>query len=83
MQKIATNRVTSISKFKTNPAQLLREANGEAFAVLTNNEATFYVLSPKRYEELLEIEWEEKNRKELLARSSERHLATKVSLDDL
>ena len=83
MQNIATKRVTSISKFKTNPAQQLREANGESFAVLTNNEASFYVVSPARFEELLEIEWEKKNRDELLTRSAERHLAQKVSLDDL
>ena len=82
MQKILTTSTTSVSKFKNNPAESLRQAAGKPFAVLNNNEPSFYVLSPELYEEVMEIFWEQKKRDELLTASAERHLAVKVNLQD-
>jgi antitoxin StbD len=82
VNKVLTKQATSISKFKANPNQSIRQAGGEAFAVLTNNEAAFYVLPPAIFEELLELLWEKENQEELLTRSKEKSKAIRVSLQD-
>jgi antitoxin StbD len=51
-------KATSISDFKQNPNREVKLAGDEPFAVLTNNKPSFYVLSPKLYDELLEKLWE-------------------------
>ena len=83
MERILTEMTTTISKFKENPAQMVREAKGEPFAVLTNNKASFYVLSPEYYDRLLELLWDHENAAELLKRSAERNKAVKVKIEDL
>jgi antitoxin StbD len=83
MKQVLTKNTTSVSKFKNNPAESLRSAAGQPFAVLTNNEPSFYVVPPEVYEEVMEIYWQHVNRDELLTRSAEKALAVKVSLQDL
>ncbi|WP_296633047.1 hypothetical protein [Rhodoluna sp.] len=83
MQEVLTKTTTSVSKFKNNPAESLRQAAGKPFAVLNNNEPSFYVLPPELFEEVMEIYWEHKMREELLTASSQRNLAIKVNLQDL
>ena len=58
MDEILTKMSTSISAFKQNPNREVRLAGDEPFAVLTNNRPSFYVLSPKAYDDLLEKFWE-------------------------
>ena len=58
MDQILTMKATSISDFKQNPNREVKLAGDEPFAVLTNNKPSFYVLSPKLYDELLEKHWE-------------------------
>ena len=58
MDEILTKKSTSISEFKANPNREVKLAGDEPFAVLTNNRPTFYVLSPKAYDDLLEKIWE-------------------------
>lgn len=58
MDEILTKKSTSISDFKANPNREVKLAGDEPFAVLTNNRPTFYVLSPKAYDDLLERIWE-------------------------
>ena len=58
MDQILTMKATSISDFKQNPNREVKLAGDEPFAVLTNNKPSFYVLSPKLYDELLEKLWE-------------------------
>ena len=83
MRQILTNRVISISKFKANPSESLRQSLGESFAVLTNNEPSFYVVSPDVYEQLIEAQWEINNREQLLDRSARRQQSVKVALEDI
>lgn len=58
MDAILTRLSTSITEFKRNPNEAVAQAHGEAFAVLTNNRPSFYVLTPQQYESLLEAQWE-------------------------
>jgi antitoxin StbD len=83
MQKIMTEIVTSISEFKKNPNEEVRRAGKKAFAVLTNNKPSFYVLSPALYDELMERIWELEMAESLSQRLSERSEAVKVNIKDL
>jgi antitoxin StbD len=83
MQEVLTKTTTSVSKFKNNPAESLRQAAGKPFAALNNNEPSFYVLPPELFEEVMEIYWEHKMHDELLTASAQRNLAVKVNLQDL
>lgn|GEM_PF-588681 len=58
MDHILTELTTTISAFKQNPHEAMKKAKKKPFAVLTNNKATFYVLSPEYFDELLEKLWE-------------------------
>jgi PHD/YefM family antitoxin component YafN of YafNO toxin-antitoxin module len=58
MDEILTKQTTSITTFKANPNREVKLAGDEPFAVLTNNRPSFYVLSPKAYDDLLERMWE-------------------------
>lgn len=83
MEKVLTEMTTTISNFKENPAKVVREANGEPFAVLSNNKASFYVLSPEFYDYLLELAWERQIAPEVLRRTADRSKAIRVKLEDL
>jgi antitoxin StbD len=83
MEKVLTEMTTTISNFKENPAKVVREANGEPFAVLSNNKASFYVLSPEFYDYLLELAWERQIAPEVMRRSADRSKAIRVKLEDL
>lgn len=58
MDEILTKKTTSITAFKANPNREVKLAGDEPFAVLTNNRPSFYVLSPKAYDDLLERMWD-------------------------
>ena len=58
MDHILTELTTTISAFKQNPHEAMKKAKKKPFAVLTNNKATFYVLSPEYFDELIEKLWE-------------------------
>lgn len=53
MDAIFTELTTTISEFKKNPNEVVKEAKHKPFAVLTNNKASFYVMSPEYYDALL------------------------------
>ena len=58
MNKVLTEKTTTISEFKKNPNQEVDAAGDVPFAVLTNNKPSFYVLSPKTFEAISELLWE-------------------------
>lgn len=58
MEEILTKKSTSLSAFKANPNKEVRSAGDQPFCVLTNNRPSFYVLSPKAFDDLLEYIWE-------------------------
>jgi antitoxin StbD len=82
MDQILTMKATSISDFKQNPNREVKLAGDEPFAVLTNNKPSFYVLSPKLYDELLEKLWELEVTPTILARL-QNSKPLKVNIKDL
>lgn len=83
MDRILTDITTTVSEFKKNPNLEVEKANGEPFAVLTNNKASFYVLSPETYDALFEYIYDLEITPVLKERLSDKHRAVKVTLKDL
>ncbi len=54
MEEIMTRKTTSISEFKANPNREVALAGDEPFCVLTNNRPSFYVMSAKAWDHLME-----------------------------
>ena len=59
MEKVHTNLTVSITEFKKNPNDVLEQAAGQPFVVLTNNKPSFYVITPEVFEALGEEAIEE------------------------
>ena len=55
MDKVLTVDTTTVTHFKANPNQVVTEAEGRPFAVLSNNRPTFYVVPPELYAQWQEI----------------------------
>ena len=83
MDTVLTKGTISISEFKKNPNEVVKLAKNVPFAVMTNNKPSFYVLSPKHYDALLEKIWELEITPKILERTSEIDDAVPVSLDEL
>ena len=45
----------SVTDLKRDPMGTVRESNGDPMVILNRNEPAFYILSPERYEELLDL----------------------------
>lgn len=83
MEVILTDMTISISEFKANPNQAVKNANGMPFCVLTNNAPAFYVIDPERWERLQDL-LEDAALAPLIAKAmKKRKSAVKVSLKDL
>ncbi len=54
MDSIYADLCISMSKFKKNPAQVLRTAGEKPVAVLSHNRPAFYMVSPMLFEALVE-----------------------------
>lgn len=54
MQAILADYSVSMSEFKKNPAQVLREAGAKPVAVLNHNRPAFYMVTPEVFEAMLE-----------------------------
>lgn len=52
IQPVLANAAVSISDFKKSPNSILKEANGQPVAVLTNGKITGYYVSPEIWEAL-------------------------------
>jgi antitoxin StbD len=73
----------SISEFKANPNQAVKDAKGMPFCVLTNNSPAFYVVDPERWERLQDL-LEDAALAPVVAKAmKKRNSAIKVSLKDL
>ncbi len=83
METILSSLSVSMTEFKKNPNEALRESGGQAVAVLSHNKPAFYMVPPNRYEAMLE----ELNDLRLLGvvkeRIKQKSRAIEVSLDDL
>lgn len=54
MDTIYADNSISMSEFKKNPAQVLRNAGEKPVAVLNHNRPAFYMITPKLFEALVE-----------------------------
>jgi len=54
METILSDLSVSMTEFKKNPNEALRESGGQAVAVLSHNKPAFYMVPPDRYEAMLE-----------------------------
>ena len=83
VDEILTKRTMTISEFKKNPNEVVKNADNAPFAVMTNNKATFYVLSPEYYDALLEHVWELEITPEILKRQASKEPHVRVTVDEL
>ncbi len=83
MEEIFTKLATTISEFKKNPNAAVKKAKNKPFAVLTNNKASFYVMSPEYYDALLEKIWELEMTPELKKRMASKEPTIRVTLEEL
>ena len=54
MDAIYADYSISMSEFKRNPAQVLRDAGEKPVAVLNHNRPAFYMITPKLFEALVD-----------------------------
>ena len=54
MKTILSDLSVSMTEFKKNPNEALRESGGRTVAVLSHNKPVFYMVPPERYEAMLE-----------------------------
>lgn len=87
IKKVLTKMTTSITDFKKNPNEIVAQAGGQPFAVLTNNRPSFYVVPPEVYErvaeQIEEAAWEIAITPEILERMKQKDAFIRVNLDDL
>lgn len=79
MDSILADYSISISEFKKNPAEIIRNAGEKPVAILSHNRPAFYMVSPKMFEAMLD----EISNKELIEKVRSRldKLDTAVEVD--
>jgi antitoxin StbD len=83
MDTIYADYSISMSEFKKNPAQVLREAGEQPVAVLNHNRPAFYMVAPRLFEALVE-ELIDKDLTELARkRLRERDSAIELDVDQI
>ncbi len=83
MDEVLTKATISISEFKKNPNEFVAKAGNQAFAVLTNNKPSFYVVPPELFDEIAEILWDQQMKPLLDERLANYKNAIPVSIEEL
>ncbi len=83
MEQILAKHTASISELKASPSKLLNEANGDAIAILNHNTPSAYLISAKKYSDLLDIVDDYLLLKETEHRLDDGSDAIAVDIDDL
>lgn len=83
MDTVLTKVTTSISEFKKNPNESVAKAGNQAFAVLTNNKPSFYVVPPELFDEIAEILWEREIMPVILERMNDGSKAIRLKIEDI
>ena len=81
METLYADVTISMSEFKKNPAEVLREAKNRPVAVLNHNKAAFYMLEPALFKAMLEELSDQQLSRTVLERMSERAQAIEVDID--
>ncbi len=83
METILSDLSVSMTEFKKNPNEALRESGGQAVAVLSHNKPAFYMVPPARYEAMLEQLDDLQLVRLAKERLKQKGRAVEVTLDDL
>lgn len=83
METILFDLSVSMTEFKKNPNEVLRESGGRTVAVLSHNKPAFYMVPPERYEAMLEAIDDLHLLRVAKERLKQKDRANKVTLDDL
>lgn len=83
MEAILSDLSVSMTEFKKNPNEALRDSGGQAVAVLSHNKPAFYMVPPARYEAMLEAIDDQRLVHVVKERLKQKGRAIEVSLDDL
>lgn len=83
MEAILSDLSVSMTEFKKNPNEALRESGGQAVAVLSHNKPAFYMVPPDRYEAMLEEISDLQLVRVARERLKQKDRAIEVTLDDL
>lgn len=83
MQEILANYAVSITELKKSPAQVLKQANNGAVAILNHNVASSYLIPSDVYEKMLDIIDDYYLSKIIDERLNDGEEPISVSIDDL
>lgn len=83
MNTILSSYSASISELKRNPNLILKEAAGEAVAILNHNKPTAYLIPADTYEQLLDRIENSELLEIATSREKEKPQAIEVSLNEL
>ena len=83
METILSDLSVSMTEFKKNPNEALRESGGQAVAVLSHNKPAFYMVPPDRYEAMLDAIDDLHLVRVAKERLKQKDRAIAVTLDDL
>lgn len=83
VSRIMASMSTSITDFKANPNAVIEQSDGEAIAVLKNNEPSFYAVPPELFESMFEAMEDLALLMQANARINDGKEPIEVSLDDL
>jgi antitoxin StbD len=83
METILSDLSVSMTEFKKNPNEALRESGGRAVAVLSHNKPAFYMVPPGCYEAMLEEINDLRLVRVAKERLKQKDRAIEVTLDDL
>lgn len=83
VSRVMAGMSTSITDFKANPNAVIEQSEGEAIAVLKNNEPCFYAVPPGLYESMFEAMEDLALLLQANARMSDGKEPIEVNLDDL
>lgn len=73
----------SMSEFKKNPAQVLREAGDKPVAVLSHNRTAFYMVTPSLFEALVEELADQELEAIVRKRLTLKDTAVEVNIDEI
>lgn len=83
METILSDLSVSMTEFKKNPNEALRESGGQTVAVLSHNKPAFYMVPPDRYEAMLDAIDDLHLVRVVKERLKQKDRAIAVTLDDL
>ncbi len=83
MEMILSQYSASISELKKSPTALLKEADGEAVAILNHNRLAAYLVPASAYERMMDIIEDYELGKLVKEREAQKSLAFEVDIDEL